>query len=454
MERRHRLFTAHWVLPVSSEPIEDGAVLVSPDGRIAAVGPAARVPEPSGAERIDLGEAILLPGLINAHSHPELAAFRGLLEDLPFHRWIPELNRAKRDAALTPEEYGAAARWTCAESLAAGITAMGATEDSGAAVDALLATGLRGVVFQEVFGPDPAQAVESLSQLRAKIDVMRERETDLVRVGVSPHAPYTVSDDLYRLTAQLAVSEGLSVACHAAEALVEDQLIREGLGFFAEGLQARGISTPARARSTIDLLERTGILATAPLLIHCIRVDAEDIRAIARAGAAVAHCPIANARLGHGIAPVLEMLDAGITIGFGSDSVASNNRIDVLEEARFGQILQRTRTHTADALPSGMLLRMATIDGARALGIADRVGTLEPGKDADLCAVSLASVHTRPVHDPLAALFHTARAPDVMLTMVRGRILYRAGTWLSLDVAAARTVVERSAARLRAALAA
>ena len=452
MERRHTRFTAHWVLPVSDGPIENGAVLVSPEGRIEAVGPAAAVPEPHGAERLDLGEAILLPGLINVHSHPELATFRGLLEDLPFHRWIPALNRAKRGAALTPDEYGAAARWTCAESLAAGITAMGATEDSGAALDALLATGLRGVVFQEVFGPDPAQAETSVAELRAKITSRRERETDLVRVGVSPHAPYTVSDGLYRLTAELATSEKLSVACHAAEALVEDQLIRQGSGYFAEGLQARGIETPVRGRSTIDLLERTGVLATAPLLIHCVRVDAEDIRAIARAGASVAHCPVANARLGHGIAPVMEMLEAGITIGFGSDSVASNNRIDVLEEARFGQVLQRTRTCVADTLPSEMLLRMATIEGARALGIADRVGTLEPGKDADLCAVSLAGVHTRPVHDPLAALFHTARAPDVMLTAVRGRILYRAGEWLSLDVAAARTVVERAAGRLCAAL--
>ena len=112
-----------------------------------------------------------------------------------------------------------------------------------------------------------------------------------------------------------------------------------------------------------------------------------------------------------------------------------------------------TRTKTADALPSAVLLRMATIDGARALGIADRVGTLEPGKDADICAVSLSNVHTRPVHDPLAALFHTARAPDVMLTAVRGRILYRAGEWLTLDVAAARTIVESAAARLRDALA-
>jgi cytosine/adenosine deaminase-related metal-dependent hydrolase len=184
-------------------------------------------------------------------------------------------------------------------------------------------------------------------------------------------------------------------------------------------------------------------------LIHCVRVNRVDMERIADAGASIAHCPVANARLGHGIAPVLEMLDCGVNVGLGSDSVASNNRIDVLEEARFAQILQRTQSCSATALPSDQLLYMATLAGARALGIDSRVGSLEVGKDADLCAVSLSGVHTRPVHDPLAALFHTARAPDVMMTIVRGKVLYRGGHWLSLDVAGVRARVESAGARLR-----
>ena len=451
MPLRPVCYTAHWVIPVASPPIAGGAVLVDDRGRIAAVGPQADVAVPPDAERVELGEAALLPGLVNSHSHPELAGLRGLLEDLPFREWIPALNRAKRAAALTDEEYGAAARWTCAESLAAGITAMGATEDSGAALDALVESGLRGVVFREVFGPAPEQALPAIRDLAAKVEAMRARETELVRVGVSPHAPYTVSDDLYREVARFARAESLSVACHAAEAQVEEELIRAGTGSFAEGLRARGIDTPPRGRSTIALLETHGILELRPLLIHCVRVDAEDIARIAAHGAAVAHCPIANARLGHGIAPVPEMIDAGVTVGLGSDSVASNNRIDVLEEARLAQILQRARAQSADVLSSERLLRMATIEGARALRLDDRIGTLEPGKDADLCAVSLAGVHTRPVHEPLAALFHTARAPDVMLTAVRGRVLYRSGSWTTIDVATVRRSVESAAVRLRAA---
>lgn len=444
-------YSARWVLPVAAAPIRDGAVLVDEAGRIAAVGPAAAVPLPVGAARVDLEDAALLPGLVNVHGHPELAALRGLLDDLPFHEWIPALNHAKRTAALSEEDYAVAARWTCIESLAAGITTVGATEDSGAAQGALLEAGMRGIVFREVFGPAPEQAEAALAELRAKVDAMRTCETDRIRVGISPHAPYTVSDRLFRLAADYSLAEGLPMAIHAAEADVEHRLVREGDGPFAAGLRSRGIETPPRGRSTVELLDRLGLLRTRPLLIHCVQVDGDDRRRIADAGATVAHCPAANARLGHGIAPLLEMLEAGITVGLGTDSVASNNRLDVFEEARLAQIFQRARLRSASVLSAEMLLRMATLEGARALGLEDRIGSLEVGKEADLCAVSLAGPHIVPCHDPTSALFHAARAPDVVLTVIQGRVLYRDRRVLSLDEAALRPRVEEVARRLGAA---
>lgn len=449
MKLRPARYAARWVLPVTSPPIRDGAVLVDEAGRIAAVGPAASVPVPEDAERIELGEAALLPGLVNVHAHPELTALRGLLEDLPFHEWIPALIRAKHEARLSEEDHAVAARWTMIEALAAGITTLAATEDSGAALDALVEAGMRGMVYREVFGPAPEQAEESLAALRTKVAAMRARETDRVRVGISPHAPYSVSDRLFQMAAGYARDEGLPIAIHAAEAEAEELLVRYGEGPFAGGLRTRGIETPPRARSTIALLDRLGVLEARPLLIHCVRVDHEDIRRIADHGAAVAHCPAANARLGHGIAPLVELLEAGVTVGLGTDSVASNNRLDILEEARLAQLFQRARLRSAGALPADRLLRLATLDGARALGLDSRIGSLEPGKDADLCAVSLVGPHVVPLNDdPVTAIFHAARGSDVVLTAVQGRVLYRDGRVLSLDAERIRPRLEDAANRL------
>lgn len=447
---RPTVYASEWVLPVSTEPVRDGAVLVDEHGIIRAVGERPGIVA-DGAAVVDLGAAILLPGLVNVHSHPELAGMRGLLEDLPFHLWIPLLRRAKEGAHVEGGDLAAAARWTCLEAIAAGVTTLAATEDSGASLDAMREAGMRGIVYREVFGPAPEHAQRALRDLMLKVDGMRATATDLVHVGVSPHAPYTVSDDLFRLVSAYAAAEGLRVAVHAAESEAEAQLVTMGDGPFAAGLRTRGIETPARATSTIALLEQTGILNVQPLLIHCIRIDGDDVHRIADAGAVIAHCPVANARLGHGIAPVVELAAAGVTIGIGSDSVVSNNRIDLLEEARVAQLMQRARLRSAGALNASELLRMLTLDGARALGLDARIGSLEVGKDADLCAVRIGAPHTQPVHDPAAALLFSARGSDVVLTIVRGQVLYRDGRFHSLDPERLRQRVLAGAARLRAA---
>lgn len=443
-----RCYTASWVVPVTSAPIADGALLVDASGRIAAVGPLETMPPESSAPRVELGDAVIIPGLINVHAHPELSGFRGLLDDLPFHQWIPSLMRCKRGAALTFDDYLAQARWTCVESLRAGITTVGATEDSGAAVLALREGRMRGLVYLEVFGPAPEQCSASIQALRDKLDRFGKETNDRVRIGVSPHAPYTVSDELYKATAALARSENLRLATHTAEAEAEDLLLREGLGAFAAGLRSRGIATPPRAESTVELLDRTGVMDCEPLLIHAVRLTDSDIRRAADAGATIAHCPIANARLGHGIARCVEMREAGLNIAIGTDSVASNNRLDVLEEARVAQMMQRVRLQSASAFSSAELLEMVTIKSARALGMDSQIGSLEAGKDADFCVISLEQAHNIPAPDPVAALFHSARGSDVIMTAVRGEMLYVGGRVIPFDVASLRDAMMDIADRL------
>ena len=449
---RVTLYRAAWVLPVAAAPIRDGVVMVGADGRIAAVGPRAAVEPPEGAEVVELGTAALMPGLVNVHAHPELALYRGALEDLRFRDWILRLVGSKR-AALVDADYDVAARWTVVESLRAGITTMAATEMSAAGFGALLEAGMRGVVYREVFGPDPAQVEDSMADLRQAVDALRARATELVRVGISPHAPYTVSDALFRAAGEYACAEALPMAIHAAESQAERDLVERGDGDFAPGLRARGIDTPVRGRTTVEMLDRLGVLRARPLLIHCVTLDADDVARVADTGSAVAHCPVANARLGHGVAPYVELRDAGVTVGLGTDSVGSNNRLDLLDEARVASILHRARHASPDLMPPADLLRLCTLDGARALGLDDRIGTLEPGKDADLCAVSLAQPHAQPVHSPEAAVFHAARGSDVVLAAVRGRVLQRGGQVLTLDPDALAGPLEDAAARLRAVLA-
>jgi cytosine/adenosine deaminase-related metal-dependent hydrolase len=428
-------YHASWICPVASPPIADGTV-VEQGGRITYVGP--HESAPSGGDDVDLGDAILIPGLVNAHCHLELTAMRGFLDGLEFREWILRLTAA-RFAVLTPDMLLDAARHGVDEGLRHGITTFADTGDTGAGFDAMLERGVRGICFRETFGPDPLHCNASLALLRERLALMMPRATPLVRVGVSPHAPYTVSDALFRTAAALAAELALPMAVHVAESAIESELVEQGGGAFAHGLRARGIAVAPRARSPIALLDALGVLDRRPLLIHCVRVDADDVAAIASHDCSVAHCPASNAKLGHGIAPLARLLAAGIRVGLGTDSVASNDRMDLLDEARLASLFASAREQSHDALSARRALELATLGGARALGMDAEVGTLEVGKSADLAAFRVPAVRA-PIHDPLAALiFAMAGAPAELVT-VAGRVLVRSGELVSPDESLPRRV--------------
>jgi cytosine/adenosine deaminase-related metal-dependent hydrolase len=436
MKRYH----ARWVLPISAPPIENGCVVVD-DGRIHWVGPRASAP---AGEEVDLGDALLLPGLVNTHTHLELTVMRGFLEDLSFDRWIIRLNGVKR-AVLDRDRMLDSARLGIMEGLRSGITTFADTCDSGVAFDAMLQAGVRGIMYQEVFGQDPAECERSMRGLREKVDALRPRQTPLVRIGVSPHAPYTVSDALYTAVARYATEESLPVAVHIAESDVEQAMVERGEGIFADGQRKRGLPVSRRGKSSIELIHRHGILATGALLIHCVRLDAEDIALVAKSTCGVAHCPVSNAKLGNGVSPVLEMQAAGITIGLGSDSVASNNRMDLLAEARTAVLAQRARLGRHDALCARDVLHFATLGGARAIGLDAEIGSLEPGKSADLAAFPLDAC-TAPVHDPEAAAVFALPGVGATLVTVAGRELVRDGRVTALDPELSRRIEETACA--------
>lgn len=454
------VLTASWVLPVSSPPILDGAVHVR-DGRIARVGTVEDVLRQADASRkaphapqtpltrVDLPDAALLPGFVNVHTHLELTLLRGYCEGLDFFPWIRRLTEAKY-GRLGPEDYRTSVRWGALEAIRSGVTTVADAGDSGQVVDGVLESGLRAIVYQEVFGPDAKDCRVKLEELQASVDRLESRSTSRVRPGVSPHAPYTVSEPLFRAVKELALARELPVSIHVGESRAECSLVRDGHGPFADYLKSRGIPWQARGVSPVAYLAEMGVLEARPLLVHAVDSDSRDVQLIQSAGASVAHCPKSNAKLGHGVAPLLEFLEAGIKTGLGTDGAVSNNGCDFLEEARSAVLLQKARA-VADSsnLDARAMLRLMTLGGAEALGLEAEIGSLEPGKFADLTAVSLSAPPLKPSHDPETALIFSASGRDVILTVVEGQVLFGDGEVKTLDEDGLRGELEKAAAKLK-----
>jgi 5-methylthioadenosine/S-adenosylhomocysteine deaminase len=360
----------------------------------------------------EYNDAVILPGLINTHTHLELTGF-DRVETPDFPGWIRRLRDLK--ASRSPAEYLVAARRGVAECFSAGVTTIADTGDSGVVVRALAEMGGVGVAYHEVFGPDPAQCDASLAGLETRIGELRQWAVGRVRLGVSPHAPYTVSGALLDVVVQWAIREQLPLAVHISESRDEVELVTRGTGAFAEAWRARGIPVPGRSgTSPIEWLALYGALTKRTLCIHAVQAGTPEIAQLARTGAAVAHCPLSNDAHGHGAAPLGKFLAAGIPVGLGTDSVVSVGELDLFAEARAAQALA--------GLSADEALALCTLGGARALGIDLETGSLQVGKWGDCVVIR---VSDRPGQSPAAQVLACSPA-DVMLTCVAGREVFRA----------------------------
>ena len=421
-----KVLSADYVLPISAEPIFGGAVAVE-GSEILAVGTRdeiiLRYPD---SIHENFGKAALLPGFVNCHSHLEITALRGALDDVEhdFRSWLLKLNDLR--SKMSNAEIEAAAIAGAIEGARAGVTCFGDIGRYGkAGFEALKKVGLRGVLFQETeFSPDNRTADDDIERLKEKFFALHENATDLVEVGLSPHSPYTVSAQLFEKIAEFATAEDIKITIHAAESAEESALLIDGAGFFVEIYKKFGVEWNSPRCSSIEFLERTGILRTKPLLAHCVTVSDGDIEIIANNGSSVAHCPKSNAKFGHGDAPFEKFLDAGIPVGLGSDSVASNNVCDLLEESRFAALAARNRPGSTRFISPREVLEAATLGGAKALGLEKKIGTLDPGKQTDIAIVSLTNVAQQPVNEIHAALVFSSSARDVVMTMVAGAEIY------------------------------
>ncbi|MEO8031315.1 MAG: amidohydrolase family protein [Gemmatimonadota bacterium] len=394
-------------------PIAGGALLIDSDGRIAAMGSSGEVGHPVDVSSESQPDVILLPGLINTHTHLELTGLGALVPEPDFADWIRRLIALK--SARSGEQVLEAARQGIRAGWSAGVTTLGDTGDSGAGFQAMLELNASGIAYQEVFGPHPDLAEAQFAEFRRRFDRLRPLAAGRVRLGVSPHAPYSVSGPLYQLVARWASVENLPVAVHVAESLEESQLVESAGGPFARQWTARGIPLPRTGGSTpIEWLDRHGVLGRRTLCIHAVRATDSDITRIARAGASVAHCPRSNRRHARLAAPLGRLLAAGIRVGVGTDSVASVSPQDLLAEARQARQLADLSAETA--------LRLVTSGAAAALGLEAEIGSLAPGHWGDAVAIRIPPAATA---EQALELALASRPDDVVLTILGGREVYR-----------------------------
>ena len=386
---------ADWVVPVDGPPIRDGAVRVE-GGTIAEVG------DVHGAADHRFEGGVILPGLVNAHTHLEYTAMAGFGDGMPFAPWIAD--HIRRKDTQTPADLLDQARAGAAACLAAGVTTVADCCYAGTVAQAAGEAGLRAIVYLEGFS-----VWEGLeARIEAALDALPV--TGLVTAGVSPHAPFTVTHADYAMLIALARRRGLPVATHLLES--------------------------AREMEHLDAFR--DVLGPDTVAIHAVFVNEADIALLAELDVPVAHCPRSNALLGCGIAPLTELLEAGVRVGLGTDSPSSAIDFDMWAEMRTAIMLQRARTGRADALSAQTALELATTRAAAAIGLADTVGSLAPGKAADLLVLDMTGSAFLPWDDPVTAAVYGGSPERVALTMVAGEIRYRRGERDVLAATAAR----------------
>jgi len=409
------------VLPVEGAPIQNGAVAFE-DGRLAAVGTAAELGE--GAR---FPNAAIVPGFVNAHTHLEYAVYAGFGDGQSFAPWLA--THIERKARIERDEMEAIARLGAAECLASGITTVGDAAFAGASAHACAELGLRAIVYLEVFGSDPRQAMR---QYEDKLAYVTPVLSGLVRAGVSPHAPYTCSTEVYAACLEL----GVPVMTHLNESQDELDWLERGEGPMQP---VAHLLVPPDGQTGIRRLAAAGLLDSSIVAAHCVKVEADEVALLAQHDVAVAHCPRSNSFLGCGIAPLSELRAAGLRVGVGTDGVSSVPSHDYFEELRAVVAFARARTETATGLSPSEALELATIGGARALGLDAEIGSLVQGKRADLAIVGLEGSPFLPWEDPASAVVFGGGPNRILATLVDGETRYERGKseWPGLTAAAA-----------------
>jgi len=408
------LILPRWIIPIEPDAVVlEGQAVVLRDAHIEAVIDAQDARERyADAERVELPEHALLPGLVNAHTHAAMTLMRGLADDLPLMRWLNEHIWPVEMRHVTPEFVRDGTRLACAEMLRGGITCFNDMYFyPEAALEAALAARMRAVMgmivvdFPTAYASDPDDYLQKGLALRD-----RYRDEPLATFCLAPHAPYTVSDEALRKVVMLAGELDVPVHIHVHE--TDDEVER---------------SVAAHGVRPLERLRRLGLLGPNLIAVHAVHLSADEILLLFRHNSSVVHCPSSNLKLASGFAQIAALLEQGVNVALGTDGAASNNRLDLFGEMRLAALLAKAVARNAEAIPAHSALRAATLGGATALGLERRIGSIVAGKEADLTAVRIAGPELSPCYDPVSHLVYAAGREHVSDVWVRGERLLEAG---------------------------
>lgn len=403
------LIEARWIVPVDPAGVilENHTVAVD-KGRIVALLPQHEATTRFAPRKIKrLEQHVLIPGLVNLHTHAAMTLLRGLADDLPLMDWLQNHIWPAESRHVSAQFVYDGTTLACAEMLRGGVTCFNDMYfHPKAAAEAALAYGMRASIGLITLDFPTAYAADTDDYLAKGLAVRDElREEALLSFCLAPHAPYTVSDRSFAKVLTLAEQIELPIHVHLHET---GQEISDSLRDF--GMRP------------IERLRRLGLLSPGLIGVHTVHLDAGEINLLAEYGCSVAHCPTSNLKLASGIAPIAALHGHGVNIGLGTDGAASNNRLDLFQEMRLAALLAKGQSGRADAITAHQALHMATLGGARALGLDTMIGSIAPGKAADLCAVSLNATELTPCYDPVSHLVYAAGRDNVSDVWVAGRI--------------------------------
>ncbi|AOQ23631.1 5-methylthioadenosine/S-adenosylhomocysteine deaminase [Moorella thermoacetica] len=403
------------IVPISGPVIAKGVIAIN-DDRLHYVGRADGLPAGWQADTvIEAGDMVALPGLVNAHTHAAMTLLRSYADDLPLKQWLEEKIWPREDR-LEREDIYWGSKLALLEMIRSGTTTFADMYfHMDAVAEAVVESGLRASLCQGLIGLQDT----SNKRLEAGISLVKEWHgagEGRITTMLGPHAPNTCTPEYLTRVAETAAGLGVGLHIHLAETRGE-----------VEDVKARYGATP------VALVNKLGLLDLSVLAAHCVHLTTEEIAILAEKKVGVAHCPESNLKLASGVAPVKEMLAAGVNVAIGTDGAASNNNLDMVAETRTAALLAKGITGDPTVVPAHKALVMATLNGARALGLEKEIGTLEAGKKADLILVDMRQPHLMPPNDVEANLVYAARGSDVDTVIVNGKILMARGEVKTLD---------------------